>query len=186
MAVFYFAQERAMNFARVTKAQAFWIQAADSPPSWFCSGYSDADLQTMKKRWLNYHARKTEGILSLLLCCYDMPFVVKHSGGPDFKKYGVHNGARCRLKAWDLADADAAAVESNTTAEFIVLEAMPKVLFIEMEQALKQPYPGLPPRWFPMKPVEIYWTLDAEERIDIARRGFPLVPNSKKWHRRSR
>ena len=69
-----------MNFARVTKAQAFWIQAADSPPNWFCNGYSTEELQTMEKRWLNYHARKTEGILSLLLCCYDMPFVVKHSG----------------------------------------------------------------------------------------------------------
>jgi len=82
MAVFHFAQERAINFARASKAQAFWIQAADSPPSWYCNGFSREELDTRKKSWLSYHARKTEGVLSLLLCCYDMPFVVKHSGGP--------------------------------------------------------------------------------------------------------
>ena len=49
MAVFYFAQERSINFARVTKAQAFWIQAADSPPNWFCNGYSPEELEKMKK-----------------------------------------------------------------------------------------------------------------------------------------
>ena len=102
MAVFYFAQERAINFARQSRAQAFWIQAADSPPNWFCNGYSATQLEDLKRKWLAYHARKTEGVLSLLLCCHNMPFVVKHSGGPEFKKYGVHNGSRCRLKAWKL------------------------------------------------------------------------------------
>ena len=28
-----------------------------------------------------------------------------------------------------------------------------------------------------MKPVEAFWTLDADDHIEIARRGFPLVPN---------
>ena len=138
-----------MNFARVTQAQAFWIQAADSPPNWYCNGFSTEDLQNMKKRWLNYHARKTEGILSLLLCCYDMPFVVKHSGGPEYKQYGVHNGSRCRLKAWELDEKDEAVIQESSKEEFIVLQALPKVLFIEMEKPFKEPYPGLPEKWFP-------------------------------------
>ena len=71
MAVFHFAQARAINFARASKAQAFWIQAADSPPNWFCNGFSSQELDARKKTWLSYHARKTEGVLSLLLCCYD-------------------------------------------------------------------------------------------------------------------
>ena len=83
VAVFYFAQERALNFARSTNAPAFWIQAADSPPNWFCNGYSKEELLALKKKWLAYHARKTEGVLSLLLCCYDMPLRVTHSGGPE-------------------------------------------------------------------------------------------------------
>ena len=96
------------------------------------------------KRWLNYHARKIEGILSLLLCCYDMPFVVKHSGGPEYKQYGVHNGSRSRLKAWELHEKDEAVIQETSNEEFIVLQAMPKVLFIEMGKAFKEPYPGLP------------------------------------------
>ena len=72
-----------------------------------------------------------------------MPFVVQHSGGPDYKKYGVHNGSRCRLKSWELGDNDEAMAQENSSEEFIVLQAMPKVLFIEMEKELKEPYPGL-------------------------------------------
>ena len=177
MAVFYFAQERAIHFARATKAQAFWVQASDSPPNWFCNGYSVKELEDLKKKWLSYHARKTEGVLSLLLCCNNMPFVVKHSGGPEYKKYGVHNGSRCRLKAWQLDEKDEANLHLHDGEEFIVLEAMPKILYIELEKPLAEPYPNLPENWFPMKPVETYWTLDSDEHIEIARRGFPLVPN---------
>jgi hypothetical protein len=83
----YVAAECALSHMRVWQDQQ---QAADSPPNWFCNGYSANELLELKKKRLAYHAKKTEGVLSLLLCCYDMLFVVKHSGEPDFKKYGVH------------------------------------------------------------------------------------------------
>ena len=177
MSAFHFAQQRAISFAKQNQRQAFWIQATDTPPSWFCSGYSMEDLQDMKRKWLSYHARKTEGILSLLLCCYDMPLIVKNSGGPEYRKYGVHNGARCRLKAWDLEEDDEKTIRENRKDPFIVLKFMPKVLYIEMEKPLKEPYPDLPENWFPLKPVDTYWCLDPTEHIEISRRGFPLVPN---------
>ena len=60
-----------------------------------------------------------------------MPFVVKHSGGPEYKKYGVHNGSRCRLKAWQLDEKDEANLHLHDGEEFIVLEAIPKILDIE-------------------------------------------------------
>ena len=113
MAAFHFAQQRAISFAQTHRRQAFWIQAADTPPSWFCNGYNNEELQEMKKRWLSYHARKTECILSLLLCCYDMPLIVKNSGGPEYRKYGIHNGSRCRLKAWELEEEDEVAIKEN-------------------------------------------------------------------------
>ena len=68
-------------------------------------------------------------------------------------------------------------MEGETNEEFVILKAMPKILYIEVEQGLNEPFPGLPDKWFPMKPVETYWTLDADEHIELARRGFPLVPN---------
>ena len=46
-----------------------------------------------------------------------------------------------------------------------------------MEKGLKEPCPIHPEDWFPMRPVETYWSLDADDHIEIARRAFPLVPN---------
>ena len=161
--VFYFAQQRAINFAKTSGAPSFWIQAADCPPAWFRSGYSTEDLLQLKKKWLEYHARETDGILSLLLlACYNMPYKVTCSHGQDFKKYGVHNGSRCRLKAWDLGEADVELCRSQHE-EAMILKEMPKTLFVEMAQPLKEPYPGLPDKWFPMKVVTCYWTLDAQD-----------------------
>ena len=42
---------------------------------------------------------------------------------------------------------------------------------------MKKPYPDLPANWFPMSPVTTYWNLDRDDNIEIARRGYPLVPN---------
>ena len=67
-----------------------------------------------------------------------MPFVVKHSGGPEYKKYGVHSGSRCRLKAWELHEKDEAVIQESSSDELIVLQAMPKVLFTEMEKPLEE------------------------------------------------
>ena len=65
-AVTCYGTQRARNFAASTQHQLFWMQAVDTPPAWFCNNYTKADLLTMKKKWLAYNARKTEGILSLL------------------------------------------------------------------------------------------------------------------------
>ena len=46
-----------------------------------------------------------------------------------------------------------------------------------MEKNLKEPYPGVPEKVFPMKPISTYWMLDPAEHIEICRRGFPLVPH---------
>ena len=175
-AVFYYATKRAQKFAHAKQHQLFWIQATDTPPSWFASGFSKSELQNLKMKWLKYHARKTEGVLSLLPCCLDMPYRVTHSHGREFKEYGVHNGTECVLKSWQLHEADMESLKDNTEGE-VVLQYLPTTLYVQMTTPLKKPYPGLPHQWFPMRGVVSYWTLDAEENIDISRRGFPLVPN---------
>ena len=123
-----------------------------------------------------YHARKTEGILSLLLACYDMPYRVTNSNGNEFKEYGIHNGAKCRLKDWHFSETDEknAKVHKEGT---LVLQELPKKLFLEMLTPMKKAYPNLPAKWFPMTPLSKYWCLDSDECIDICRRGYPLVPD---------
>ena len=105
-----------------------------------------------------------------------MPYRVTHSHGPEFKEYGVHNGSQCILKAWSLEPEDIEAFKVNMDPE-VILKSLPNTLLLKMLTPLKKPYPGLPEDWFPMKPVTTYWTLDPAENIDIARRGYPLVPN---------
>ena len=68
-AVFQFSIHRAQTFAASIGASLFWMQAVDKPPAWFASTFGDDEIRTMKQRWLQYHARKTEGILSLCPCC---------------------------------------------------------------------------------------------------------------------
>jgi len=57
------------------------------------------------------------------------------------------------------------------------LKHLPLVLFVEMEGEDRKQYPGLPKNWFPLRPTTLYWNLDKENSVSIARLGFPLVPN---------
>jgi len=90
--VFHFALQRALNLAASMRMPLFWMQAVDTPPSWYSNGLSKEDLEAMKRRWLSYHARKTEGILSLCPAFYDMPIRVLRGNGANFKEFGIHNG----------------------------------------------------------------------------------------------
>ena len=105
-----------------------------------------------------------------------MPYKVTHSHGIEFKEYGIHNGAQCVLKGWLLDDRDVERLKDNTDDE-VILKYLPKTLYVELLHSMKKNYPGLPAQWFPMKPVSTYWCLDADDNIDICRRGFSLVPN---------
>ena len=105
--------------------QLFWMQAIDNPPAWFASTMTKAELQQMKQNWLRYHARKTEGILSICPCCYNMPLRITHGNGYLYKEYGVHNGATCILKGWELHDKDLESPVSHGSRQ-IVLQALPK------------------------------------------------------------
>ena len=100
-----------------------------------------------------------------------MPFRVTGSHGPDFKEYGIHNGAECVLKAWCLEDSDVELLKDNMEAE-VVLRQLPKKLYVYMITRMKKTYPGLPSQWFPMKAVAAEWTLDAAENIVISRKGY--------------
>ena len=175
-AVFQFAIHRAQNYAAAKQQQLFWMQAIDNPPNWFTDSMSKSELEEMKQHWLQYHAKKTEGILSLCPGCYDMPIRITHGNGYRFKEYGIHNGSTGVLKAWELDETDVALLKT-ATVEQVVLQALPKRLIIELSRPMKKQYPGMDHNQFPLSPVTVWWTLDQEGEIQIRRRGFPLVPN---------
>ena len=130
----------------------------------------------MKQRWLQYHARKTEGILSLCPCCKGMPMRLTSGNSHLAREYGIHNGATCVVQGWELDPLDEKELVASKEAQ-VVLRALPKKLIVRMDRPLSKQYEGLPKQCFPLSPVTVYWSLDAEESIEIHRRGFPVVPN---------
>ena len=65
--------------------------------------------------------------MSICPCCYNMPLRITHGNGYLYKEYGVHNGATCILKGWELDDIDLGSLDSGG-AKQIVLRALPKKL----------------------------------------------------------
>ena len=105
-----------------------------------------------------------------------MPLRITHGNGYPYKEYGIQNGATCVFKAWDLDEKDLEAPAAHSSRQ-ILLRALPKKLIVEMYRPLNEEYPGLPANHFPLSPVTVYWLLDTEGDIQIARKGFPVVPN---------
>ena len=169
---------RAKEFARQRHTQLLWMQAEDSPPAEHYGHYTKNEREKLREKWMTptYHARRTEGILSLLPLCHDMPLRVTLGNGDRFKEFGIHNGARCRLKNWTLHEEDEQHIATTADSE-IVLTRMPSILWGQMERELPKPYPGAPPYLFPLKPLSNEWCLDADENIHIQRKGFPVVPD---------
>ena len=105
-----------------------------------------------------------------------MPVRVTHGNGYLYKEHGVHNGSTGKLRGWELEDLDLQALQQSSEPQ-VVLRALPKKLIVKFDKPLKKQYHGLDENCFPLSPVTVYWTLDADEHIDISRRGFPIVPN---------
>ena len=136
-AVFQFSVHRAQNFAAANGQQLFWMQSIDNPPAWFAGYLSKSELEEMKHNWLQYHARKTEGILSICPCCYDMPVRITQGNGYLYKEYGVHNGSTGNLKAWEFVGPDIEAWK-DSDAKQVVLHALPKRLIVKFSRPLKK------------------------------------------------
>ena len=69
-AVFFYAARRARKLAEATKQQLFWVQATDTPPAWFAGGYSKAELLTLMRKWLHFHARKQQACFHSCLAAW--------------------------------------------------------------------------------------------------------------------
>ena len=113
--------------------------------------------------------------MSLLPTAFGMPMRITANHGTELKKYGVHNGARCRFRGWDVHPADASALQSCKEPE-IVLKYMPTKLFVEMLVHIPT-YNNLPKNWVAIPISSSHWTLSRGGDIEIQRRGFALVPD---------
>ena len=170
---------RAQSFAEVRKEQLLWIQAEDTPPNEHYGHYNTEELKAEKMKWNspNYHARKTDGILSLMPLIYDMPCRLTGGQGAHFKESGIHNSTRGNVRAWILHEDDEKELATCRDAE-VILKHLPRVVWLESEQDLKKQHPDAPHKnWFPMRPTTNSWTLDANAFVAVDRKGFAAVPD---------
>ena len=133
-----------------------------------------------KEKWKSptYHARKTEGISSLMPAAYGMMWRLTGGQGAHFKECGIHNGTKNRVRAWTLHAEDEKQVGDSCDRE-VVLKHLPSVVWLECDQDLRVPRPDAPKgkgkeNWFPLRPITNSWTLDAGAYIEIARKGLQL------------
>ena len=97
-----------------------------------------------------------------------MPMRITSGNNALYREYGVHNGATCVVDSWELEAVEREALENTDDAQ-VVLQCLPKKIIVRLDRQLKQQYPGFPHNCFPLSPVTVYWTLDADDSIDIQR-----------------
>ena len=111
-----------------------------------------------KKRGLHphFHVRRTGGVPSLLPWCYDVPMRCQFAnyGGQSkkLKEHDIYAQARGRVRKWELHESDIQLL-SDTTEPEVVLQHMPKRIFIEMEVRELPRYEDLPEHWVPVPPA---------------------------------
>ena len=96
------------------------------------------------------------------------------------KEHGVYTQARCRVRGWELHDVDLQRLQDNKEQE-IILQHMPKRIYVEMELKDFPKYDDIPAHWVPIPPTNVEWSLDHAESITIKRRGFALFPDFSSW-----
>ncbi len=178
-AVFHYSLHCAREFAKRRHRQLMWCPPRDTAPAFFVAGYTHEEMRRKQQNWLFYHARSTQGILSLCPLAYDLPFRITRGNGKDMKEHGINNGARGRLRDWTLHDDDVVRLQNCTDGE-VTLTELPLVLVLFMETPMRKKHPDYPEQHFPLTPVTTYWFLggsSGSEAVEIRRRGFAMVPD---------
>ena len=81
---------------------------------------------------------------------------------PELRPYHLFKNTRGRLWDWCLAEQDRAPVATASQAE-VVVQAMPKAVFVQVLGATWQHHPSLPPGVAQIKPTVQHWPLHYQQ-----------------------
>ena len=84
--------------------------------------------------------------------CYDLPVRITLGNGPEMKEYGIHKGARGRIKAWTLHEDDVNRLANTKDAE-VTLTQMPAKIIIKLETRMHKKHPDYVEQHFPLRPI---------------------------------
>ena len=103
---------------------------------------------------------------------YDCPMRFTMTVDPSRR---IFKYTRCRVLGWELQERDEQRVAGSSAAE-IILERLPKRLFVKIDGAEIKQHHNLEPQVFAVAPRRVSWSLD-KDNLYITRTGFPLVPD---------
>ena len=94
----------------------------------------------------------------------------------ELKAHGVYNQARCRLRGWELHETDIERLKDSQESE-VILQHLPRRLFVEMEDKRFPRWKQLPSNWVPLPVSTVTWLLDPDDKVPVSRRGFGVLPD---------
>ena len=163
------ANLRAKWVANTRKHKLLWIIAQDTP----LFHVEAAELQARHENWLQRHDQSTGGVVGILPLLQNMPIRVTQTLS-DLKAFGLFKNTRGILWNWTLHDADQEAVGA-AAGQDIVLQRLPRALYVKVEGAKWQQHPDLPVGVARIEPVTQTWTLETNGNATVSRRGFPIA-----------
>ena len=131
------------------------------------------EVQARRENWLQRHDQSTGGVVGILPLLQNMPIRVTQTL-PDLKAFGLFKNTRGTLWNWTLHEADQETVGA-VAGQDIVLQRLPRALYVKVEGATWQQHPDLPVGVARIEPVTQTWTLEANGKATVSRRGFPIA-----------
>ena len=163
------ANLRAKWVATTRKHKLLWIIAQDTP----LFHVEPTELQARRENWLQRHDQSTGGVVGILPLLQNMPIRVTQTL-PDLKAFGLFKNTRGTLWNWTLHEADQETVGAVADQD-IVLQRLPRALYVKVEGATWQQHPDLPVGVARIEPVTQTWTLETNGKATVSRRGFPIA-----------
>ena len=163
------ANLRAKWVASTRKHKLLWIIAQDTP----LFHVEPTEVQARRENWLQRHDQSTGGVVGILPLLQNMPIRVTQTL-PDLKAFGLFKNTRGTLWNWTLHEADQETVGA-VAGQDIVVQRLPRALYVKVEGATWQQHPDLPVGIARIEPVTQTWTLEANGKATVSRRGFPIA-----------
>ena len=113
---------RARYVATEQKHMLLWVVAQDMPLFRVDPDEDAGHLEARKENWLQRHDQATGGIMGLLPLLPNMPVRITQTL-PELKPLRLFKNSRGKLVNWCLQDADAEAVRTSTSADFVYSKA---------------------------------------------------------------
>ena len=136
-------------------------------------GMRGESLHKARQRWWQLHDQQTGGIPGLFPLVPELPVQFTNTYAREDHIFKFTRGC---IWGWELQPLDAAIVEGSSDPE-LILNRLPKIIYVEVKDAVFEQQAGVPAGVYPVKPRNVFWSRDKAGNAKVRRTGFLLVPS---------